>query len=185
MRTSTHLSASPGVAQGFTKTKGVHAAVTTPASTPPFSPPRILDLRGSDLGFSLKDELVKGLADGQPRMVPGGTPEDEAFAYTRSINTLCLYSDAGLRIYEDITELKVGRCSFGELPLADLGIQEYYVFGAELEILREFGDEIVRRVLPCRPLYLADCKTCSPGLSNVWKEFGRTYAGVSGSDRRG
>lgn len=70
-------------------------------------PPHILDLRGTDSGFSLKDELASGLRDGQPLITPGETPEDKKFAYTRSIHTLCLYSDRGLEIYEEITKLEV------------------------------------------------------------------------------
>ncbi|KAM0756260.1 hypothetical protein T439DRAFT_308725 [Meredithblackwellia eburnea MCA 4105] len=113
----------------FFKPSATATAVPVRPVTPPPSPPRdephILDLRGSDLGFSLKDALAKGLADGQPTVVPGNTQEDSKFAYSREINTLCLYSVKGLEIYEQITDLT-----------------EYYPFPAELEILRQYGDEI-------------------------------------------
>ncbi|KAK4702985.1 L-histidine Nalpha-methyltransferase / hercynylcysteine S-oxide synthase, partial [Phenoliferia sp. Uapishka_3] len=131
MRTTTQPATFPHNHQSpatFIRPNSASAPKATPAQTP-LPPPHILDLRGSDLSFSLKDELIKGLADGQPRVVPGDTPEDEQFAYTRTIDTLCLYSDAGLEIYEKITELG-----------------EYYVFPAELEILREYGSEIACRM---------------------------------------
>lgn len=69
--------------------------------------PSILDLRSTSLSPSLKHLVAQGLVDNQPRVVPGASPDDLLFAYSRSIDTLCLYSDAGLDIYEDITELQV------------------------------------------------------------------------------
>ncbi|KAL8286340.1 hypothetical protein RQP46_004828 [Phenoliferia psychrophenolica] len=130
MKTSTHPSSSTVAhdPHAFSKAKG-HSARATSASATAVPSPHILDLRGSDIGYSLKDELIKGLADGQPRIVPGESPDDAKYAYTRTLDTLCLYSDRGLDIYEKITELK-----------------EYYPFPCELEILRKYGAEIVCRM---------------------------------------
>lgn len=86
--------------------------------------PAILDLRAT-FKSSLVHDLVTGLTN-QSRTVPGDRDEDKLFAYTRHISTLVLYSDEGLRIYEDITQLDA-----------------YYPFAAELEILERYGDEIV------------------------------------------
>ena len=98
MKTSTH-STTPLDSHSHLlvlKTKGVPPSVTEAEATmvPHIN---IMDLRGSDVGYSLKDELVKGLADSQLRTVPGETPADEEFAYTRTLDTLCLCSPVPLR----------------------------------------------------------------------------------------
>lgn len=94
------------------------------AMSPSPPQPAILDLRAT-FKSSLVHDLVTGLTN-ETRTVPGERDEDQAFAYTRHISTLVLYSDEGLRIYEDITKLDA-----------------YYPFNAELEILERDGDEIV------------------------------------------
>lgn len=71
---------------------------------------------------ALANQLRYGLANGQATITPGN-PE---YNYNRSISTMSLYSDKGLAIYEEITKLK-----------------EYYPFQAELEILKEHGEDIV------------------------------------------
>ena len=60
----------------------------------------ILNLH-NDSGTSLLDSLHSSLADGQRT-----TSDDFEFQTTRSISTMSLYSDEGLAIYAEITELK-------------------------------------------------------------------------------
>jgi uncharacterized SAM-dependent methyltransferase len=48
-------------------------------------------------------------------------------AHQRTLPTLLLYSEAGLRIYDELTT----------------NATEYYLFGAEEEILKTHGDEII------------------------------------------
>jgi len=48
--------------------------------------------------------------------------------HQRTLPTLLLYTEAGLRIYDELT----------------IKVAEYYLFGAEEEILKKHGDEIVR-----------------------------------------
>lgn len=75
---------------------------------------------------ALASQLRYGLANGQPIVTPG----NPRYNYARSITTMSLYSDKGLDIYEEITKL-----------------EEYYPFQAELEILKEHGEDIVSWVI--------------------------------------
>lgn len=77
---------------------------------------QILDLHersGNDNGLAIRKEIVDGLQR------PNGT---------KTLPTMLLYDELGLRLYDDITT---------EAP-------EYYLFGAEEEILKNSADEIVR-----------------------------------------
>ncbi|KAI5481354.1 hypothetical protein MNV49_004976 [Pseudohyphozyma bogoriensis] len=173
MKDEQHLPSPP-----LSESSSAPATPESPATSLSLSPPgvpatpkiSIADLR-SDSGFSLKDQLVRGLADGQPETVPGATAEDRKYAYRRRIDTLCLYSDRGLEIYEHITALK-----------------EYYVFPAELEILREYGDEIACRMfgLPTQLLtdeYLYGPKTLGGGGDKVHR-LGNGNAALTGAARK-
>lgn len=53
-------------------------------------------------------------------------------AHQRTLPTLLLYTETGLRIYDELTTKAT----------------EYYLFGAEEEILKEHGDEIIRAMHP-------------------------------------
>lgn len=71
----------------------------------------ITDLR-ANFHSSLKQDLVNGLrgnGDGPAELIV--TPEDrddgDSLPHTRSIPTMVLYSDKGLSIYEEITQLEV------------------------------------------------------------------------------
>ena len=76
----------------------------------------ILDMRlssGSQTGSSVRDDIVAGLAK------PAGQ---------KSLPTLLLYDEVGLKIYDQITT----------------EASEYYLFPAEEEILKNKADEIVK-----------------------------------------
>ncbi|TFK52328.1 DUF323 domain-containing protein [Heliocybe sulcata] len=83
------------------------------ASTPQILDVRVHDDKRTDAGQELKQQIVAGLSK------PAGQ---------RTIPTLVLYDERGLRLYDDITT---------EAP-------EYYLFGAEEEILKSRADEIVQ-----------------------------------------
>jgi L-histidine Nalpha-methyltransferase / hercynylcysteine S-oxide synthase len=80
------------------------------------SEPLIVDLRAkvaSTSGQEIMGDIIRGLSK------PPGS---------KTLPTLLLYNERGLRLYDDITTKA----------------QEYYLFGAEEEILRNHADEIVR-----------------------------------------
>lgn len=52
--------------------------------------------------------------------------------HQRTLPTLLLYTETGLRIYDELTTK----------------VTEYYLFGAEEEILKEHGDEIIQAMHP-------------------------------------
>ncbi|KAJ6585392.1 DUF323 domain-containing protein [Mycena capillaripes] len=68
----------------------------------------------TDLGFDMSAQVLKGL---QSPAASGG----------KSLPTMLLYDERGLRLYDDITT----------------HVPEYYLFGAEEEILKKNSDEIV------------------------------------------
>lgn len=88
--------------------------------------------------FALKQRIIAGLRgaetaitddtdNGDATKNPSATPHD-AWQYRKSIPTMVLYDEKGLRLYDAITE---------DAP-------EYYLFGAELGLFREHGGEIAR-----------------------------------------
>ncbi|GAA99435.1 uncharacterized protein L969DRAFT_93896 [Mixia osmundae IAM 14324] len=93
--------------------------------------PEIIELRkaaGPDSCSSVRDDIVRGLQRTE-RTIPGKQPEDEQYAWTKSIPTIVLYDDQGLQLYAKITEQA-----------------DYYLFEAERNILRTHGDEIANRM---------------------------------------
>ncbi len=74
----------------------------------------LIDVRaGSDTAHLLRDELIAGL---------------KAPTNHKSVPTILLYDEAGLRIYDRITT----------------DAEEYYLFACEEEILRTMSSEIVQ-----------------------------------------
>lgn len=76
----------------------------------------IVDIHASDDAFNtraMREEIIRGL------QAPSGD---------KTLPTMLLYDERGLRLYDDITT---------HAP-------EYYLFGAEEEILKANADEIVR-----------------------------------------
>ena len=73
----------------------------------------IIDIRSDTSGFDLRQKIVAGLnpASGQERTLP----------------TLLLYDDAGLKLFEQITYL-----------------EEYYLTSEEIKVLEEHADDIAR-----------------------------------------
>lgn len=78
----------------------------------------ILDIRSDVAGFELKQEILAGLKDSN------GRPKAE-----KTLPTLLLYDDAGLKIFERITYL-----------------DQYYLTGAEIEVLEKHADSIAARI---------------------------------------
>lgn len=96
--------------------------------------------------FALKQRIIAGLRgteaaitddtdNGDATKDPSATPHD-AWQYRKSIPTMVLYDEKGLRLYDAITE---------DAP-------EYYLFGAELGLFREHGGEIARAMGFPRPV---------------------------------
>ena len=62
-----------------------------------FSLPSVGQAAPEDSGSSLKQEIEAGLIGTQELIVPGSTSEDRKWAYRRSIPTVTLYDEIGLR----------------------------------------------------------------------------------------
>ncbi|KAI5795654.1 C-type lectin protein [Geopyxis carbonaria] len=77
--------------------------------------PRIVDIRREKLDLSLEDEILKGLV---------GKTEGE-----KSLPTLLLYSEEGLKLFEEITYL-----------------DEYYPTNTEIEVLEKWSASIAERI---------------------------------------
>lgn len=75
--------------------------------------PHIVQLPRTEAATPLYDEIIKGLQKPQGQ---------------RTLPTILLYDERGLRLYDEITTK----------------VPEYYLFPAEEEILREHGSEVVR-----------------------------------------
>ncbi|EPQ32309.1 uncharacterized protein PFL1_00505 [Pseudozyma flocculosa PF-1] len=79
----------------------------------------------------LRQDILAGLRGLDQPMIPGkeNDAEDRSFAYRRTLPTVILYDEQGLLLYDKLTTAP-----------------EYYLYNAELEVLREFGPEIARRI---------------------------------------
>jgi uncharacterized SAM-dependent methyltransferase len=98
----------------------VLSSTTSPFSNPgklAFTNPQIIDIRQEKDGYSLLEDIRKGL-----RPADGGVKE---------LPTLLLYDESGLRLFEQITYL-----------------DEYYLTGAEIEVLETYAVKIAERVRP-------------------------------------
>lgn len=95
----------------------IHSLPIAKSSATSSAPPR-----------SLKEEIEAGLIGTSDPVVPGSEPEDLKWSFKRSVPTLVLYDEQGLRLYDRITS---------EAP-------EYYLFPDELDLLKTYGDEIAR-----------------------------------------
>jgi hypothetical protein len=74
---------------------------------------------------SNSDENAGGADNGVAAAIISGLSKP---AHQRTLPTLLLYTEIGLRIYDELTAK----------------VTEYYLFGAEEEILKKHGDEIIR-----------------------------------------
>ncbi|PLW42010.1 hypothetical protein PCASD_10081 [Puccinia coronata f. sp. avenae] len=97
------------------------------------SVPHIVDLRTEDSSsatteLSFRREILQGLAR-DTVLVPGNTPSDRPFAYSKVIPTVVLYDNYGLELYDKIT-----------------AVEDYYPFATELGILRDKSHEIACRL---------------------------------------
>lgn len=79
------------------------------------SAPEIIDIRRDKVGRSLLEDIKSGLR-------PAGGGE-------KSLPTLLLYDELGLRLFEDITYL-----------------DEYYLTEAEIDVLKTHGRRIAERI---------------------------------------
>ncbi|OCF38859.1 hypothetical protein I317_07367 [Kwoniella heveanensis CBS 569] len=94
--------------------------VSTPASSRSDEPPTPAP--------SMRDQIEAGLLGTKEVTVPGEREEDKKWAYKRSVPTVVLYDEQGLRLYDEITA----------------HASEYYLFEDELNLLKNHGDEIAR-----------------------------------------
>ncbi|WVR04710.1 hypothetical protein IAU60_001721 [Kwoniella sp. DSM 27419] len=85
-------------------------------------------ISGQEGESSTRDQIEAGLLGTSELTVPGSREEDKAWAYKRSVPTVVLYDEQGLRLYDQITSHAT----------------EYYLFQDELNLLKEHGDEIAR-----------------------------------------
>ena len=76
----------------------------------------IIDIRRSEIASSILDEMNSKL-----RPAPG---------QEKSLPTMLLYDEPGLKLFEDITYL-----------------EEYYLTNAEIEVLDRYADNIAERIL--------------------------------------
>ena len=96
------------------------------------SVPHIIDIRSDTAGFSLKKDIVAGLnqKDGEEKTLP----------------TLLLYDDKGLKLFERITFL-----------------DQYYLTNQEIEILENHADQIAERMADnCQIIELGSGETQFP-----------------------
>jgi uncharacterized SAM-dependent methyltransferase len=77
--------------------------------------PNIIDIRSDAAGINLKKEILNGLK-----------PKDGG---EKTLPTLLLYDDDGLRLFEEITYL-----------------DEYYLTGEEIAILSKYANQIAERI---------------------------------------
>ncbi|WVW78327.1 hypothetical protein I302_100281 [Kwoniella bestiolae CBS 10118] len=75
---------------------------------------------------TLLDQIESSLLGTSSPQYPGDRPEDKQWGYKRSVPTLVLYDQEGLRLYDKITS----------------SAPEYYPFPDELHLLKEHGKEI-------------------------------------------
>lgn len=77
--------------------------------------PNIIDIRSDTAGIELKREILNGLKqqDGREKTLP----------------TLLLYDEEGLKLFEEITYL-----------------DEYYLTSQEIEVLESYADRIAERI---------------------------------------
>lgn len=77
--------------------------------------PNIIDIRSDTAGISVRKEISKGLrpTDGEEKTLP----------------TLLLYDQEGLKLFEEITYL-----------------DEYYLTGQEIEVLEKYAERIAERI---------------------------------------
>lgn len=78
---------------------------------------QIIDIRRDTEEISILDDIKRGLR-----------PND---GHEKTLPTLLLYDEAGLKLFEEITYL-----------------DEYYLTGAEIEILEKYSDDIAARIQP-------------------------------------
>ena len=93
----------------------------------------IIDIRSDTSGIELKQQILKGLkpTEGKEKTLP----------------TLLLYDDQGLKLFERITYL-----------------EEYYLTGEEISVLEEHADDIAR----CMP---AGCMVVELGSGYGWRRL--------------
>nr|XP_018265365.1 uncharacterized protein I303_01730 [Kwoniella dejecticola CBS 10117]OBR87523.1 hypothetical protein I303_01730 [Kwoniella dejecticola CBS 10117] len=77
---------------------------------------------------SIREQIELALKGTKEIQYPGEGEEDRAWGYKRSVPTLVLYDEEGLRLYDKITS----------------SAPEYYPFPDELHLLKEHGEEIAQ-----------------------------------------
>ncbi len=87
-------------------------------------------LSSSSAGDQLRHEIISGLQASQ-LVIPGkeNDSEDLKFAYRKTLPTTILYDEQGLILYDKLT-----------------AAPEYYLYNAELQILKDYGPEIALRI---------------------------------------
>lgn len=93
-------------------------SITNPrADSPQEGTPNIIDIRSDAASIELKQLILDGLRSG------------ERAGAEKTLPTLLLYDNAGLKLFERITYL-----------------DEYYLTGDEIEVLRKHAAQIAERV---------------------------------------
>lgn len=107
--------------------------VIAPASSDPRKMPvDITDIRNGQVDFDMKGDIISMMNPSQAQ---------------RSLPTMLLYNEKGLQLFEEV------RCDATALivPIMLINLQityldEYYLTNAEIELLREYSDQIAAKI---------------------------------------
>lgn len=95
---------------------------------------------------SIRDDIERGLIGSDQVTVPGKRPEDRRWSFKRSVPTVVLYDEQGLRCVVHCIRHVHGD-SLLQCRLYDnitSKAHEYYLFEDELNLIKTHGDEIAR-----------------------------------------
>ncbi|WVQ98171.1 hypothetical protein IAU59_005293 [Kwoniella sp. CBS 9459] len=102
--------------------------MSTIFTLPPVSTPSSRSDEPPTPAPGMRDQIEAALLGTKEVTVPGTREEDKQWAFKRSVPTVVLYDEQGLRLYDEITA----------------HAKEYHLFEDELNLLKVHGDEIAR-----------------------------------------
>ncbi|KAK0522130.1 hypothetical protein OC835_006681 [Tilletia horrida] len=125
-----------------TATSDAESSAASQSSTPTTAPTSVSHHEDTAQAAELRKEIISMLlpnivsvggrvSEKHQRQLPKINPGDPAFSYSRQLPVTLLYDERGLKIYDRL--------------INEAG--DYYLFNAELQILRDHSPEIVRRML--------------------------------------
>lgn len=93
-------------------------------------------------GSGLRDEIEAALMGNGEYTIPGDREEDKAWKFKRSVPTVVLYDEQGLRYAPSMTRRYMTNFRLYDRITAEAS--EYYLFNDELNLLRNHGADIAR-----------------------------------------